>query len=85
MYRIEIEAEADKALRRLPRNTAKRIRSKLLALADDLFVRNPNVKKLAGREGYWLRVGIWRALYTIDPDNQIISVLVVKPRGGAYD
>ena len=85
MYRIEIEAEAEKALRRLPRNTAKRIRSKLLALAADPFARNSNVRKLTGREGYRLRVGNWRALYTIDPCNEIISVLVIKPRGGAYD
>ena len=67
MYRIEIEAEADKALRRMPRNTAKRIRSKLLAPTADPFARHPNVKKLAGREGYRLRVGSWRALYTTDP------------------
>jgi mRNA interferase RelE/StbE len=85
VYRIEIEAEADKALRRLPRNTANRIRSKLLALAADPFARNPNVKKLKGREGYRLRIGSWRALYTIDSTNEIISVLVIKPRGGAYD
>jgi mRNA interferase RelE/StbE len=79
------EAEAEKALRRLPANTAKRIRSKLLALAADPFARNQNVKKLTGREGYRLRVGNWRALYTIDPGDEIISVLVIKPRGGAYD
>ena len=85
MYRIEIEAEADKGLRRLPRNTANRIRSKLLALAADPFARNPNVKKLTGRNGYRLRIGAWRALYTIDPANEVISVLVIKPRGGAYD
>jgi mRNA interferase RelE/StbE len=85
VYRIEIEAEAEKALRRLPRNTAKRIRSKLLALAADPFARHPNVKKLTGWEGYRLRVGDWRALYTIDPANEIIAVMVIKPRGGAYD
>lgn len=85
MYRIEIEAEAEKALRRLPRNTARRIRSKLLALVADPFARNPNVKKLTGREGYRLRIGNWRALYTIDPADEIISVMVIKPRGGAYD
>ena len=25
------------------------------------------------------------ALYTIDPGDEIISVMVIKPRGGAYD
>jgi mRNA interferase RelE/StbE len=84
VYRIKIEAEADKALRRMPRNTAKRIRSKLLALAADPFARQPNVKKLTGREGYRLRVGSWRALYTVDPNAKVISVMVIKPRGAAY-
>ena len=66
MYRIEIEADAERELRRMPRNTAKRIRSKLLALAEDPFARNRNVKKLSGRDAWRLRIGDWRALYTVD-------------------
>jgi mRNA interferase RelE/StbE len=85
VYRIQIEAEADKALRRMPRDTARRIRSKLLALAEDPFARNPNVKKLSGRDAWRLRIGDWRALYTVDPSNQIISIMVIRPRGSAYD
>ena len=85
MYRIQIEAEADKALRRMPRNTALRIRSKLLALAEDPFARNPNVKRLSGRDAWRLRIGGWRALYTLDTTNQIISIMVIRPRGSAYD
>lgn len=85
MYRILIEAEADRALRRMPRTTAKRIRSKLLALAEDPFARNPNVKKLSGRNAWRLRIGNWRALYTLDPSAQIISIMVIRPRGSAYD
>jgi mRNA interferase RelE/StbE len=85
VYRIQIEAEADKALRRMPRNTALRIRSKLVALAEAPFARNPNVKKLSGRDAWRLRIGDWRALYTIDTTNQIISIMVIRPRGSAYD
>ena len=85
MYRIQIEAEADRALRRTPRNTAKRIRSKLVTLAGDPFARNPNVKRLSGRDAWRLRIGEWRALYTVDRTNQIISVMVIRPRGSAYD
>jgi mRNA interferase RelE/StbE len=64
---------------------AKRIRTKLLALAANPLARNPNVKKLTGREGYRLRVGNWRALYAVDPGHEVISVMVIKPRGAAYD
>jgi mRNA interferase RelE/StbE len=85
VYRIEIEAEAERDLRRMPRNTAKRIRFKLLALANDPFARNRNVKKLSGRDAWRLRIGDWRALYTVDTDNQIISIMVIRPRGSAYD
>jgi len=69
----------------MPRNTAQRTRAKLLALAADPFARNPNIKRLTGRAGYRLRTGDWRALYTIDPDNEITSVMVIKPRGSACD
>jgi mRNA interferase RelE/StbE len=82
---MEIEAEADKALRRMPRHIAKRLRGKLLVLAEDPFARNANVKRLSGRDAYRLRMGDWRALYTIDTTNQVLSVMVIKPRGGAYD
>ena len=85
MYRVEIEAEAERALRRMPRNTAKLIRSKLLALAEDPFARNRNVKKLSGRDAWRLRIGDWRALYTVDTNNQIISIMAIRPRGSAYD
>jgi mRNA interferase RelE/StbE len=82
---MEAEAEAEKALRRLPRNRAKRIRSKLLAVAADPFAKTANVKRLTGREGYRLRIGDWRALYTIDAGTKVISVLAIEPRGAAYD
>jgi mRNA interferase RelE/StbE len=85
VYRIEIEVEAERALRRMPRNVAKRIRSKILALAEDPFARNRNVSKLSGRDAWRLRIGDWRALYTVDTENHMISVMVIRPRGSAYD
>ena len=85
MYRIEIEAAAEKRLRRMPGNTAKLIRSKLLALAANPFAPNNNVRKLTGRDGYRLRVGDWRVLYTVDRARAVVAVMVIKPRGRAYD
>jgi mRNA-degrading endonuclease RelE of RelBE toxin-antitoxin system len=57
VYRIEIEAEAERELRRVPPNVAKPIRSKILALAEDPFARNRNVKKLSARDAWRLRIG----------------------------
>jgi mRNA-degrading endonuclease RelE of RelBE toxin-antitoxin system len=33
-------------------------------------------------EGYQLRVGNWRALYTIDPGAEVTLVMIIKLRGG---
>ena len=55
---------------------ARRIRSKILALARDPRAPNNNVKKLAGVEGFRLRVGDWRVIYTAN--QQTLTVLVIR-------
>jgi mRNA interferase RelE/StbE len=84
MYRILFTKQADKALRKMPRNTAQLIREKLDKLAQDPFVRNPNVMRLQGRPGHRLRVGDWRVIYEVEDDRLIIFVLRIAPRGGVY-
>ena len=68
----------------MPRNTAKLIREKLEVIAADPYADHPNAKKLQGREGYRLRVGDWRVIYTIQNEKLIIIVLKVASRGEAY-
>ena len=84
MYNITYSKEATKSLLRMPRNTAKLIREKLEVIAADPFADHPNAKKLQGREGYRLRVGDWRVIYTIQSEKLIIMVLKVASRGEAY-
>ena len=84
MYRILFAKQADKALRKMPRNTAQSVREKLDQLAEDPFARNLNVTRLQGRPGYRLRVGDWRVIYEIEHDQLIILVLRIAPRGGVY-
>lgn len=43
-----------------------------------------DVKKLSGREGRRLRIGGYRAIYTIDGEQLIILILDAGPRGGIY-
>ncbi len=38
---------------------------------------NNNVKKLTGVEGYRLRVGDWRVIYTLK--RQILTIIVITP------
>ena len=84
MYEILFTKQADRALRKMSRNTARLIREKLDQLAQDPYARNPNVTRLQGRPGYRLRVGDWRVIYELEEDRLVILVLKVAPRGGVY-
>lgn len=84
MHEILFTKQADRALRKMSRNTARLIREKLDQLAQDPYARNPNVTKLQGRPGYRLRVGDWRVIYELEDDRLVIMVLKVAPRGGVY-
>jgi mRNA interferase RelE/StbE len=85
MYQIEFEAEAVKTLRRLPRNVARLIRTKIDQLAEDPHAPNHNVKRLRGDAAYRLRVGDWRVLYLLEDTRLVITVIKIRPRGSAYD
>jgi len=84
VYKINYSKEATKSLLRMPRNMAKLIREKLEMIAADPYADHPNAKKLQGREGYRLRVGDWRVIYTIQNEQLMIIVLKVASRGEAY-
>jgi mRNA interferase RelE/StbE len=83
MYRIEYSKQSIRALRRMPSNTAMLIRGKIEVLAQDPF-GSPGVKKLAGQDGYRLRVGDWRVLYLLDGQRLRVLVTEIGPRGGIY-
>lgn len=39
-------------------------------------------KKLQGREGYRIRVGRYRVVYTVDQGQLVIGIFTLGPRGG---
>jgi mRNA interferase RelE/StbE len=84
MYRIVFTRSADKALRKMPRPIALRIRDKLAQIAEDPYGQHPNVTRLQNRPGYRLRVGDWRVIYEIEGEELIILVLRVGARGEVY-
>lgn len=55
-----------KTLSGMDQTVAKRIRAKILALAQNPTAPNNSVKKLTGVEGYRLRVGDWRVITTLN-------------------
>lgn len=82
MYRLAYSRAAARNLTRLPADTRILIEGKLAQLA-----RGPremaNVKKLKGYTNlYRLRVGDWRAVYTVE--RQIITIIRIKARGEVY-
>lgn len=70
---------AARALTRMPPRTEALIREKLRLLAEKPEALANNVKVLEGTDGYRLRVGDWRVIFTIEPDR--IVVQDIGPRG----
>jgi mRNA interferase RelE/StbE len=83
MKSIGYSKAAIRALRRMPRNVADLIRSKIEAYAEDPVSQAHNVKALKGREGIRLRVGDWRVI--MDDQGNVLAVLDIGPRGSVYD
>ncbi len=71
-YTVETKRSAEKEMDRLPDKTHKRISEKILALET-----NPcplGIRKLQGEEGYRLRIGDYRVLYTVDDQTSHVFV-----------
>ena len=66
----------------MPANTALRIVGKIEAYAEDPASQANNVQALRGRDGIRLRVGDWRVIMR---DGEVLDVLDMAARGGAYD
>lgn len=84
MKQIAYSRDALKTLTRMPANTAKIIRAKIEQYAVEPASLANNVKTLQGMEGVRrLRVGDWRVIFS--ETGEIIAIIKIAPRGGAYD
>ena len=81
VYKIKVTDTAKKQLKKLDRQTAKRIDNKLHEISNDPFLY---VTKLVGLEFYKLRVGNYRVLMTIEQNNLIIIVVEISHRRNIY-
>ncbi len=82
MYRLKLKPSAEKDLDRLRGETWQRVKNALVALRNE--PRPAGCIKLAGDEGWRIRVGDWRAIYDIDDAAQVVTVLRVKHRKDVY-
>jgi mRNA interferase RelE/StbE len=79
---IAYTKEALKTLRGMPKNRSRLIVGKIEELAKNPAALANQVTKLQGRDGYRLRVGDWRVIFT--DDAAMLSVLAIGPRGDIY-
>lgn len=84
MYNITFSRQATRHLRRIPQPWQGNILSKIEDIAECPYAEHHDVRKLFGREGYRLRVGSYRVLYTIESDQLSIHILDLGPRGSIY-
>ena len=77
-YRIEFRPAALRELRKIDRSTQPRIQGAIALLAQD--PRPPASRPLRGREGFRLRVGDYRIVYTIDGGVLLIVVVTIGHR-----
>jgi mRNA interferase RelE/StbE len=82
MLEITYSKQAVKSLRTMQPKAAQRILSAIEKLAADPASTELDIKALQGRDGYRLRVGDWRILYS--QDGVILAIEKIAPRGKAY-
>ena len=82
MYRLEISHIAHKQIEVLPHRFARRINEAIARLANE--PRPVGARKLVGIEGFRIRVGDYRILYTVNDESRLIVVYRVKHRREAY-
>lgn len=82
-YRIELRPAAVRALRRLDPPVARRVRGAIELLAVD--PRPPAARPLRGRDGYRVRVGDYRIIYSIQDDVLRVVVVTLGHRRDVYE
>jgi mRNA interferase RelE/StbE len=81
-YSVTFRGKAARQIQQLQPTQFRRIAERIDALADN--PRPRGAKKLSGQDGYRLRVGSYRVLYTIDDTARLITVYRVKHRRDVY-
>ena len=81
-FSVHLKRSVEKELDHLPSDTYKKIILRIISLRDN--PRPRGVKKLTGKNGYRLRIGNYRILYTINRENKIIDIYSVAHRKEVY-
>jgi mRNA interferase RelE/StbE len=82
MYSVRILRRALKDVAKLPKDYTRLVGQHMEHLAEN--PRPADAKKLRGRGDYSLRVGVYRVLYEVADDAQVVTIYRVKHRREAY-
>jgi mRNA interferase RelE/StbE len=83
-YRVVIAHEAEKIFDRLDRPTEKRLRTRMIQLAEDPFdprISAPLTERAGVRKS---RVGGWRILFIANRETNTLAVLTIDTWGQVY-
>lgn len=83
-YTLRYSKQATKSIAKMPRNQARNIQQKIGEIAADPYRQHKNVTALQGRDGYRLRVGDNRVIYTLNDGELVLLVVNAGSRGGIY-
>ncbi|TFC73604.1 plasmid stabilization protein [Cryobacterium sp. TMS1-20-1] len=81
-YRNELRPAAVESLRRIDPQDRGRVQGAIALLGED--PRPPGARALQGRDGYRVRVGSYRIIYTIRNDILVVVVVTVGHRRDVY-
>ncbi|MDJ0902882.1 MAG: type II toxin-antitoxin system RelE/ParE family toxin [Xenococcus sp. MO_188.B8] len=81
-YKITIRRRAAKALANLPNKDYQKVRSTIRELAEN--PRPQGCLKLTGRDGWRIRVGVYRVIYGINDEGKKVIVLDIGHRRDVY-
>jgi len=81
-YFVNFSKQSLKALEKINEPHYANIKATIYGLADN--PRPPGCKKLKGKEGYRVRVGNYRIIYTIFDKQLIVNIIAIGDRKDIY-
>lgn len=82
LYSIRFKSSVKKDLRSIPKQDVLRILNALEHLSED--PRPIDSKPLTGRDAWRIRVGQYRAIYTINEQEIVIEIIKIAHRKNVY-
>ena len=81
-YSLRIKRSAERELRNLPKTDLERVVRRIQRLAQE--PRPARCEKLFGQNGYRVRQGDYRILYTVDDERRVVEILKIGHRREVY-